>query len=84
MMWLPRKHRYQTVLEQQLYNPALSGKMDPGSRFRRRSSALAKKHGAANTAKVVCLVPVGRWISSSLPGSIRESDDIQCCLVRWR
>lgn len=29
----PRKHRYQTVLEQQLYNPALSGKMDPESHF---------------------------------------------------
>lgn len=31
-----RKHRYQTVLEQQLYNPALSGKMDPEGHFRRR------------------------------------------------
>lgn len=37
----PRKHRYQTVLEQQLYNPALSGKMDPESHFCRCSSTRA-------------------------------------------
>lgn len=59
----PRKHRYQTVLEQPLYNPALSGKMDPESHFCYCSRIWSiwgpgRPHAEANTAKVVCLVAV--------------------------
>lgn len=59
----PRKHRYQTVLEQPLYNPALSGKMDPESHFGYRSRIWSiwgpgRERVVANVAKAVCLVAV--------------------------
>lgn len=60
-------------VRKQIHSPALSGKMT-AKRQRRGLIFPGQRSGS----------DVRGQPSSSLPGSIRKNNEIQCCLVRWR